>query len=118
AYADCARAVALAQSALIAHIHHTIPNQPPSRYLIDAYLMCLTAGARLRSIRFAHLSQGQSRNQASCNYSSAQLNSHPLTITASTTEGATTTERENTGNRMITSEHKTVRGAQSRILND
>ncbi|KAA6376915.1 MAG: hypothetical protein EZS28_027557 [Streblomastix strix] len=70
-YADCARAVALAESALIAQIHHITPNQPPSRYLIDAYLMCLTAGARLRSIRFAHPSQGQSRNQGPGNYRSA-----------------------------------------------
>ncbi|KAA6403120.1 MAG: hypothetical protein EZS28_001349 [Streblomastix strix] len=71
AYAVCARAVALAESALIAQIHHIISNQPPSRYLIDPYLMHLTAGARLRSIRFAHSSQGQSRNQASSNYRSA-----------------------------------------------
>ncbi|KAA6356402.1 MAG: hypothetical protein EZS28_048072, partial [Streblomastix strix] len=42
AYADCAIAVALAESALIAQIHHIIPNQPPSRCLVDAYLMYLT----------------------------------------------------------------------------
>ncbi|KAA6393843.1 MAG: hypothetical protein EZS28_010633 [Streblomastix strix] len=71
AYADCARAVSLAESALIAQILHFILDQPLSRYLINAYLMCLTAGARLRSIRFAHPSQGQSRNQASSNYRSA-----------------------------------------------
>ncbi|KAA6384973.1 MAG: hypothetical protein EZS28_019501 [Streblomastix strix] len=71
AYADCSRAVALAESALIAQIHHIITNQTPSRYLIDAYFMCLAAGARLRSIRFAHPSQEQSRNQASSNLRSA-----------------------------------------------
>ncbi|KAA6355145.1 MAG: hypothetical protein EZS28_049328 [Streblomastix strix] len=97
-YADCARAVALAESALIAQIHHIIPNQPPSRYLIDAYLMCLTAGARLRSIRFAHPSQGQSRNQGPGNYRPAQLRFHLLMIMASTMEGATTTERVDTDN--------------------
>ncbi|KAA6353927.1 MAG: hypothetical protein EZS28_050546, partial [Streblomastix strix] len=68
---EYAMAVSLAESALIAEIHHIIPDQPPSRYLIDAYLMCLTAGARLRSIRFAYPTQGQSRNQASGNYRSA-----------------------------------------------
>ncbi|KAA6371110.1 MAG: hypothetical protein EZS28_033364 [Streblomastix strix] len=71
AYADCARAVSLAESALIAQIHHIIPDQPPSRYLIDAYLMYLTAGARLRSTRFAHPTQRQSRYLASGNYRSA-----------------------------------------------
>ncbi|KAA6368967.1 MAG: hypothetical protein EZS28_035506 [Streblomastix strix] len=48
AYADRARAVSLAECVLIAEIHNIILDQPPSRYLIDAYLMCLTAGARLR----------------------------------------------------------------------
>ncbi|KAA6366143.1 MAG: hypothetical protein EZS28_038329 [Streblomastix strix] len=33
-YADCARAVAIAESAFIAQIHHIISNHPPSRYLI------------------------------------------------------------------------------------
>ncbi|KAA6373251.1 MAG: hypothetical protein EZS28_031222, partial [Streblomastix strix] len=71
AYVDCARAVLLEESALIAEIYHTKPDQPPSRYLIDAYLMCLTAGARLSSIRFVHLTQGQSRYQALINYRTA-----------------------------------------------
>ncbi|KAA6363633.1 MAG: hypothetical protein EZS28_040841 [Streblomastix strix] len=77
AYADCARAVSLAESALIAQIHHIIPDQPPSRYLIDAYLMCLTAGARLRSIRFVHPTQGQSSYQASSNYRAAPAQGPP-----------------------------------------
>ncbi|KAA6375519.1 MAG: hypothetical protein EZS28_028956 [Streblomastix strix] len=64
------RAVALAQSVLIAEIRHIILDQPPSRYLIDANLMCLTAGAFLRSVRFAHYIYGQSRNQASSIYRS------------------------------------------------
>ncbi|KAA6383595.1 MAG: hypothetical protein EZS28_020880 [Streblomastix strix] len=71
AYADCSRAVALQESALIAEIQYIIPDQPSSRYLIDAYFMCLTAGVRQKSIRSAHSSQGQSRNQASSNYRSA-----------------------------------------------
>ncbi|KAA6364403.1 MAG: hypothetical protein EZS28_040070, partial [Streblomastix strix] len=71
AYADCVRAVLLAESTLIAEIHHIIPEQPLFRYLIDAYLMCLSAGACLTPICFAHLTQGQSRNQASGNYRSA-----------------------------------------------
>ncbi|KAA6401078.1 MAG: hypothetical protein EZS28_003399 [Streblomastix strix] len=70
-YAECASAVSLAKSVQIADIHHTISEQLPSGYLIDAYLMCLTAGARLRSIRFVYPTQGQSRYQASGNYRSA-----------------------------------------------
>ncbi|KAA6358497.1 MAG: hypothetical protein EZS28_045976 [Streblomastix strix] len=70
AYADCAKAVSLAECAQIAEIHRIITDKPPSRYLIDAYLMCLTAGARQRSIRFAHPSKGQSMNQASSNFRS------------------------------------------------
>ncbi|KAA6357030.1 MAG: hypothetical protein EZS28_047443, partial [Streblomastix strix] len=118
AYADCARAVSLAESALIAQIHHIIPDQPPSRYLIDAYLMCLTAGARLRSIRFAHPTQGQSRYLASSNYRAAQLKVHPHTRTLRTTEGATTTGREDTGNRTTINAHRIATDAWSRILNE
>ncbi|KAA6338239.1 MAG: hypothetical protein EZS28_052717, partial [Streblomastix strix] len=70
AYSDCTRAVSLAESALTAEIHHILPDLPCSRYLIDAYLICVTAGARIRSIRFAYPSQGQSRIQASSNYRS------------------------------------------------
>ncbi|KAA6355977.1 MAG: hypothetical protein EZS28_048497 [Streblomastix strix] len=71
AYTDCAGAVSLAESASIAEIHHIIPDQPLSKYLIDDYFMCLTAGVRLRSIRFPHPTQGQSGNQASASHRSA-----------------------------------------------
>ncbi|KAA6355214.1 MAG: hypothetical protein EZS28_049259, partial [Streblomastix strix] len=71
AYADCTIAASLAESALIAEIHHINLDQPPSRYLIDAYLMCLTVGACLRQNNFAHPTQGQSKNQASGCYRSA-----------------------------------------------
>ncbi|KAA6398995.1 MAG: hypothetical protein EZS28_005481 [Streblomastix strix] len=47
-----------------------------------------------------------------------QRNSYLLTIIASTPEGAITTEREDTGNRIITSEHRIARDALRRILND
>ncbi|KAA6364035.1 MAG: hypothetical protein EZS28_040437 [Streblomastix strix] len=77
-YSDCARAVSLAESVLIALIHYIMIDQPPSRNLIDAYLMCLTAGARLRSIHFAHSTQGLNKNQALANYISALAKFLPI----------------------------------------
>ncbi|KAA6384179.1 MAG: hypothetical protein EZS28_020294 [Streblomastix strix] len=76
AYADYTRAVSLAESTLIAEIHHIVPDLPPSRYLIDAYFMYLTAVARRRSIRFTHSTQGWSRNQASGGQRSALIHGH------------------------------------------
>ncbi|KAA6401697.1 MAG: hypothetical protein EZS28_002782 [Streblomastix strix] len=74
-YADCARAVSLAESMLIAEIHQIIPNYQSSRYQIDACLMCPTAGACLRSIHYAYSTQGQTRNQAQVNYRSTKSQS-------------------------------------------
>ncbi|KAA6356034.1 MAG: hypothetical protein EZS28_048439, partial [Streblomastix strix] len=90
AYADCARVVLLVESALIAEIHHIIPNYPPSRYLIDAYLI---AGKK---------------HQATIDQ--PQLKSHPLTRTVHITEGVITTEKEDTGNRMTINMHRIARG--------
>ncbi|KAA6383118.1 MAG: hypothetical protein EZS28_021359 [Streblomastix strix] len=67
------RAVSFAESALIAEIHNIIRYQPPTKYRIDAYLMCLTTGAHLRSICFAYSTQGQSKNYASAYNRSAPV---------------------------------------------
>ncbi|KAA6372638.1 MAG: hypothetical protein EZS28_031835 [Streblomastix strix] len=84
---ECARAVSFAKCALIAEIHHLIPEEPPSRDLIDAYLMCLTAGARLRLIRLTQSAQEYNRNQALKNYRNPT--EFPLiTRTPRNTEGA------------------------------
>ncbi|KAA6401003.1 MAG: hypothetical protein EZS28_003470 [Streblomastix strix] len=100
-YADCSRAVQLEESALIAEIHRIIPDQPPSIYLIDAYLMFLTAGIKHR---------------ATIDW--PQLRPHPYMRTFRITEGSTTTEKEGTDNRAMINMRIVARDAQSRILND
>ncbi|KAA6386266.1 MAG: hypothetical protein EZS28_018203 [Streblomastix strix] len=75
AYIYCARTITLAEGAIIAEIHHIILDQPPSRNLIEAYLMCLSAGAPLRQICISHSTQLQNRNQAMANFRSATAQS-------------------------------------------
>ncbi|KAA6395835.1 MAG: hypothetical protein EZS28_008635 [Streblomastix strix] len=116
-YAECARAVSFAKSAQIAESHHIISEQLPSEYLIDAYLMCLTAGARQISVMHDHSSKGYNRNQALADNRTAQLNFHLSMTTPRITESASITEYDGTFNQTIFNERRIAREMERKFLN-
>ncbi|KAA6367337.1 MAG: hypothetical protein EZS28_037137, partial [Streblomastix strix] len=100
-YADCTRAVSFVEYTLKSDIHLIISEQQSSRFLIDAYLMCQTAGARVGI-----------KHRASIDRPLLHM------IMLRIMESATTTGKEGTGNRTIINESRIARGAQNSIVGE
>ncbi|KAA6400585.1 MAG: hypothetical protein EZS28_003880 [Streblomastix strix] len=77
-YRENAKALSLAESALLNEIQRKAEQQKPSKDVTDAYLMVLTAGARSRTIREADTQTGTRREQILLNYNQPNQNSAPL----------------------------------------
>ncbi|KAA6396730.1 MAG: hypothetical protein EZS28_007743 [Streblomastix strix] len=105
-YIDCAKAVSLAESALIAEIHHIILDQPPSRYLIDA-TSCLQLQECAKDRFVLHiLFKDRVGIKHNLTIDQPQLSFHQTTIRPEVMDGTKTTQIKGIGNRTIINQRR------------